>query len=123
MSIQSNTLSTASGNSLKQTSRNLREKLHEIETYRDILNDQIDALQKFFNVCATQNGFQTHFEAECGLKMMDFKGENITFQTTTSAVITTLNHCIEIISQKEDNFKKKFEKEVEKRKKVEDELK
>ena len=46
ISLQSNTLSTASGSSLKRVSRGLREKLHEIETFRDILYGQIDTLQR-----------------------------------------------------------------------------
>lgn len=72
MSIISNTLSTTSGNSLKQ---NLREKLHEIETYRDILFDQINSLQKFFDACAAQGDLQNTFESESGLRIVDFKGE------------------------------------------------
>jgi hypothetical protein len=34
-----------------------------------------------------------------------------------------LNHCLEIIVGKEDSLKKKYDKEVEKRKKAEEELK
>lgn len=75
MSIVSNTLSTTSGNSLKQSSRNMREKLHEIETYRDILFGQIDALQKFFDACAGHSGLQDKFEVDYGVKTIDFKGE------------------------------------------------
>lgn len=49
ISLQSNTLSTASGSSLKRVSRGLREKMHEIETYRDILYGQIETLQRYGN--------------------------------------------------------------------------
>jgi collagen type IV alpha-3-binding protein len=76
MSIISS-LSTTSGNSLKQNSRGLREKLHEIETYRDILFNQIDTLQKYFDACAQTAGPQNNFESDLGLKPMDFKGEVI----------------------------------------------
>jgi collagen type IV alpha-3-binding protein len=54
---------------------------------------------------------------------VDFKGEAITFRETTSAVVTTLNHCLEIIMSKEDGMKRKYDREVEKRKKIEEDLK
>ncbi|CAD7003386.1 unnamed protein product [Ceratitis capitata] len=47
MSLQSNTISVASGSSLKKTQRNLREKVGEIETFKDILFGQIDTIQRF----------------------------------------------------------------------------
>lgn len=72
MSIVSTTLSTQSGNSLKQT---IREKLIEIETYREIIFNQIDALQKFFDSCADKNGLLSSLEIDNGLKTFDFKGE------------------------------------------------
>lgn len=121
LSIQSNTLSTTSGSSLIQSSRNLREKLDEVETYRDILNDQIATLQRFFDACSV-NGSVQSLEIDHGLSSIDFKGEAITFRETTAGVITTLNHCVDIIMQKEDGLKKKLDKEVERRKKLEDEL-
>lgn len=54
------------------------------------------------------------------MKPIDFKGEAITFRETTAGVITTLQHCLDIISQKEESFKKKFDREVDRRKKAED---
>jgi len=121
MSIQSNTLSTSSMN---QSSRSLREKLHEVETYRDILFEQIETLQRYFDACATSSGTaQRDFEAEHGLKAVDFKGEAITFRETTSGVLITLNHCLEIIVQKDDGLKKRLDREIEKRRKMEEELK
>lgn len=124
MSIQSNTLSTTSGSSLMQTSRNLREKLHEIETYRDILFDQINSMQKFFDACAAQSSqFQEAMEAESSLKTLDFKGEAITFRETTAGVLETLNTCLDLIAQKEECVKKKLDCEIEKRRKIEEELK
>lgn len=102
-------------------SRNLQLKVNEIETYRDILNEEISTLQQFFDACGASGGVQ-NLEAEHGLKAVDFKGEAITFRETTSAVLTSLNHCLEIIMSKEDGLKKKLDREVEKRKKVEEEL-
>jgi collagen type IV alpha-3-binding protein len=54
---------------------------------------------------------------------VDFKGEAITFRETTSAVVLSLNHCLEIITLKEDGTKKKLDKEIDKRRKLEEELK
>ncbi|KAG5678268.1 hypothetical protein PVAND_007958 [Polypedilum vanderplanki] len=118
MSIVSNTLSINSGCSLKA-------EVHQIETYRDLLFDQIDSLQRFFDTCNEQNGLHhmQSFELNNGLKSIDFKSEAITFRETTLGVLTTLNHCLELISQKEENFKRKLEREIERRKKVEEELK
>jgi collagen type IV alpha-3-binding protein len=150
MSIVSTTLSTTSGNSLKQT---IREKLNEIETYRELLYNQIDALQKFFDACADKNGLLSSLELDNGLRTYDFKGEviirhipvthsylhncfyfyhlsltqptiqAITFRETTSGFLMQLNNCVEQITQKEEKFKKKLDKEIERRKKLEEELK
>ena len=46
VSLQSNTVSVASGSSLKKTQRNLKEKVGEIETFKDILFGQIETLQR-----------------------------------------------------------------------------
>lgn len=51
--------------------------------------------------------------------MVDFKGEAITFKTTTAAVIDTLEHCAELVTQREDFWRKRLEKEVERRKRAE----
>lgn len=47
ISLQSNTLSTTSGSSLKRANRSLREKVYEIETFKDILFGQIETLQRW----------------------------------------------------------------------------
>jgi collagen type IV alpha-3-binding protein len=52
-----------------------------------------------------------------------FSLKAITFRETTSGVLLTLNHCLDILSQKEESFKKKLDKEIEKRQKIEGELK
>lgn len=52
VSLTSNTYSTASASSFRR-GRGLREKLAEMETYRDILVRQVDTLQAYFDACAT----------------------------------------------------------------------
>lgn len=51
------------------------------------------------------------------------KGEAITFKETTSGVMSTLQHCLEIIVQKDDNLQRKLDKEIEKRRILEEQLK
>lgn len=133
ISLQSNTLSSTSASSFKR-SRGLREKLAEMDTYKDILCNQMDLLQTYFDKCAEVGGDPPgdnmiqlngskclcHINPEHGVHAVDFKGEAITFKATTSAVLTTLNHCLDLFNQKEELWKKKIEKEIEKRRKIEE---
>ncbi|CAL4218616.1 unnamed protein product, partial [Meganyctiphanes norvegica] len=64
LSLASTTLSTTSGSSLKK-SRGLREKLAEIDTYRDILVRQMDTLQSYFDACADSFKDIKEKEATC----------------------------------------------------------
>jgi collagen type IV alpha-3-binding protein len=45
-----------------------------------------------------------------GAHSVDFKGESFTFKATTAGIIATLSHCIELMSQREDAWRKKLEK-------------
>lgn len=118
VSLQSNSFSTASGSSFKRSSRNLREKLAELETFKDILCRQIDTLQKYFDYCV-ENDAQNHLPDKDNLPTIDFKGEAITFKTTTAAVIDTLEHCAELVAQREESWRKRLDREVERRKRCE----
>uniref|UniRef100_A0A674EWB2 Ceramide transfer protein n=1 Tax=Salmo trutta TaxID=8032 RepID=A0A674EWB2_SALTR len=143
--------SAASGISATSTSsfkkgHSLREKLAEMETFRDILCRQVDTLQKYFDGCADgvskdefqrdrgTNGFDkyllnNHFNVPFGLLYLncpkgmngiDFKGEAITFKATTAGILSTLSHCIELMVKREDSWQKRLDKELEKRRRVED---
>lgn len=48
--------------------------------------------------------------------VIDFKGEAITFRTTTQAVLETLAHCVDLMSQREECLRKRLDREIEKRK-------
>ncbi|CAG7835936.1 unnamed protein product [Allacma fusca] len=153
VSIASNTVSTTSSSSFRK-GRGLKVKLAELETYRDILVQQIENLQKYFDVCATNVGASTlksipngldspsvtsdsedppfytpppndnlninEVFAQKGLRTVDFRGEALTFKATTAGILTSLSHCIDVMSQREEMWKKRVEKEVEKRRKVEE---
>ncbi|XP_018423343.1 PREDICTED: collagen type IV alpha-3-binding protein isoform X2 [Nanorana parkeri] len=153
-------VSGASGYSATSTSsfkkgHSLREKLAEMETFRDILCRQVDTLQKYFDACADavckdelerdavveddeEDFLQNHAEGEYihtsngnrdklfphvtpkGINGIDFKGEAITFKATTAGILATLSHCIDLMVKREDSWQKRLDKEVEKRRRVEE---
>ncbi|MEE6517205.1 hypothetical protein FKM82_027274, partial [Ascaphus truei] len=153
-------VSGASGYSATSTSsfkkgHSLREKLAEMETFRDILCRQVDTLQKYFDACADvvskdelerdkvveddeEDFLQNHADGEYihtsngnkeklfthvtpkGINGIDFKGEAITFKATTAGILATLSHCIELMMKREDSWQKRLDKEVEKRRRVEE---
>ena len=41
---------------------------------------------------------------------VDFKGEAFTFKATTAGIIATLSHCIELMGQREEAWKKRMDK-------------
>ncbi|XP_006006673.1 ceramide transfer protein isoform X2 [Latimeria chalumnae] len=153
--------SAASGYSATSTSsfkkgHSLREKLAEMETFRDILCRQVDTLQKYFDACAdavckdefqrdkvveddeddidfpprsdgeflhTNNGSKEKlfpYVTTKGINGIDFKGEAITFKATTAGILATLSHCIELMVKREESWQKRLDKEIEKRRRVEE---
>lgn len=114
-SLQSTNLSTTSGSSF-QRCRGLREKLNEIETFQGILCNQVETLQKYFDHCAASDIANENFPPNA----IDFRGEALTFKATTQAVLTTMRHCLDLFTQREDMWRKKLEKEVEKRRKIDE---
>ncbi|XP_068208689.1 ceramide transfer protein-like [Palaemon carinicauda] len=173
VSLTSTTLSTTSGSSLKKA-KGLHEKLAEIDTYRDILIRQMEALQTYFDACAEsakeiknteatcnghgldiEGGVEAELAVECnhnlkgspivggrrlspsplppqisretlekhGAYAIDFRGEALTFKATTAGILTTLGHCVDVMNQREESFKRRLEREGEKRKRLEEKLK
>nr|XP_039251788.1 ceramide transfer protein-like isoform X1 [Styela clava] len=53
---------------------------------------------------------------------IDFKGEAITFKATTAGIIATLSHCIDLMSSREETWQRRLEKEHEKRRRLEEQL-
>ena len=45
-----------------------------------------------------------------GAHAIDFKGESFTFKATTAGILLTLSHCIELMSQREDAWRRRLEK-------------
>ncbi|XP_077398529.1 ceramide transfer protein-like isoform X1 [Vanacampus margaritifer] len=155
--------SATSGYSATSTSSfkkgySLREKLAEMETFRDILCRQVDTLQRYFDGCADgvskdelqrdkiveddEDDFpSTRSDGEflhsgssakdklfqCshpkGVNGIDFKGEAITFKATTAGILATLSHCIDLMVKREDSWQKRLDKEMEKRRRIEESYK
>ncbi|XP_075216905.1 ceramide transfer protein isoform X2 [Lycorma delicatula] len=127
ISLTSNTLSSASASSFKK-GNGLKEKLAEMETFRDILCSQMETLQGYFDSCAeaaatskkTGLGNEKNVVSEHALKAVDFKGEAMTFKATARAVLTTLQHCLEAVGQREEVWRRRLERETERRRKLEE---
>ncbi len=49
---------------------------------------------------------------------LDFKGEAVTFKATTAGILANLSHCIELMHQRDESWKRKLDKEIEKKKKI-----
>ncbi|KAK1142135.1 ceramide transfer protein isoform X1 [Acipenser oxyrinchus oxyrinchus] len=153
MSAASNYSATSTSSFKKGHS--LREKLAEMETFRDILCRQVDTLQKYFDACSDavskdelqrdkvveddEEDFPTtrsdgeflHNNNGSKEKLfpcvtpkeingIDFKGEAITFKATTAGILSTLSYCIDLMVKREDNWQKRHDKEMEKRRRIED---
>uniref|UniRef100_A0A8B9KKR2 Ceramide transfer protein n=1 Tax=Astyanax mexicanus TaxID=7994 RepID=A0A8B9KKR2_ASTMX len=138
-------LSTTSTSSFRKD-HSLREKLAEMETFRDILCRQVNTLQKYFDNCASgdyrdeyhrdrvveddEDDFPTvrpdgdwPYITPCASQRptgIDFKGEAITFKATTAGILSTLSHCIEIMVKREERWQRRLDKEMERRRKAED---
>ena len=126
VSLASNTLSTASTSSFKKA-RGLKEKLSELETFRDILCGQIDTLQRYFDECAhptnpTDPDALGSAATVSHSRAIDFKGEAMTFKATTTGVLATLEHCLEMVRQSEDVWRKRLEREIERRRRIEENI-
>ncbi len=50
-----------------------------------------------------------------GLHSVDFKGEAITFKATTAGIVATLNHCIDLMQQREEAWRRRLDREVQAR--------
>ncbi len=126
-SLSSNSYSGSSsrpGGSAK--ARGLAEKLAEMETFRDIMCGQIDTLQAYFDSCADLEEQEQGEErlAKGGKdptkQAVDFKGEAITFKATTAGIVATLGHCIDLMSQREEMWRRRLEREQAARRAAED---
>ena len=115
-------MSLASASSLRKSGHNLKEKLAEMETFKDILSQQIDKLGSHIEQYGKgKNEPNQITESELDkLSIMDFKAEAITFKATANGVLFSLATCIEIFSRSEEHWRKKLEKEQVARRRAEE---
>ena len=73
--------------------------LHIFDTHPSLLNNHCTLL------LITVNILQQH-----GAHAVDFKGESFTFKATTAGILATLSHCIDLMAQREDSWKRRLEK-------------
>lgn len=59
---------------------------------------------------------------QLGVDPMDFKGEAITFKATTGGVLSTLQHCADLVWQREEAWRRRLERELERRRHLEEQL-
>ena len=57
------------------------------------------------SMCPAVNILQQH-----GAHAIDFKGEAFTFKATTTGILATLSHCVDLMQQREEAWKKRLEK-------------
>ena len=55
-----------------------------------------------------------------GIHAVDFKGEAITFKATTAGIVATMSHCIDLMNQREDQWRRKLEREQMAKKRLEE---
>ena len=51
---------------------------------------------------------------------VDFRGEALTFKATTAGVLARLQHCLDLFNQSQEGWRRRLEREVDKRKKLEE---
>ncbi|KAK7602137.1 hypothetical protein V9T40_009578 [Parthenolecanium corni] len=116
-SLQSNSLSNHSSNSsltFHKSQAELKSKITDIETLRELLCKQVNNLQE---------QFIQHVNVDVGEKesvVNDFKVDVMTCKATAQSISEILFSCVELISLQEDTFAKCLEQETNKRLVLED---
>jgi collagen type IV alpha-3-binding protein len=133
-------MSLTSTSSLRKSGHNLHEKLSEMETFKDILSQQIDKLGTYIDQCAKHGVIieeerdvsdedsygsdlsrkKTIFADNGRVNSTDFKAEAITFKATANGILFSLTNCIDILARSEDQWRKRYEREQMARKRIEE---
>lgn len=113
-------LSLTSSSSLRKNGHNLKEKLAEMETFKDILSQQIDKLGGHIEQCSKLTGEEIQSGGINGISALDFKAEAITFKATANGILFSLSTCIETLARSEEHWRRRLEKEQAVRKRAED---
>ncbi|KAL1462456.1 hypothetical protein WDU94_014290 [Cyamophila willieti] len=102
-----------------QLGKELKVKLSELNTYKDILTNQVDKIQTFLDTnqdLTKKNDNVTVDETRRG--SLDFRTESLLFKDTTREVLDSLASVVSLIERGEDMWGKRLSHETEKRKKT-----
>ena len=126
-------MSLSSASSVRKSTQPLKEKLAEMETFKDILSQQIDKLGAHIELQgqplrkenedfdegmhSTSKRVNNH-ENSCD--KIDFRAEAITFKATANGILFSLSNCIDTLSRSEENWRKRLDKEQAARKRAEE---
>ena len=107
-----------------------------METFKDILSQQIDKLGAYIEQCGKYGlaGQATESDEKISealrnsslgnanekVNPLDFKAEAITFKATANGILFSLANCIELLSRSEEHWRKRLEKEQTARKRAEE---
>ncbi|OQR74428.1 collagen type IV alpha-3-binding protein-like [Tropilaelaps mercedesae] len=106
--------STMSQGSIGSRRSLIKEKLNEMDTFKDILSRQVDTIQAVYESLAAVVS-----EFPSVVSSVDVRGEAMTFKATGQALLAACAQCVELVSQHEDIWRRKLEREVERRKRAE----
>lgn len=82
---------------------NLDFYLIEITDCDELVGGSVSKLDMYLT--STASVLQQH-----GGHAVDFKGEAFTFKATTAGIVATLSHCIDLMQQREEAWKKRLER-------------
>ncbi|XP_013788859.1 collagen type IV alpha-3-binding protein-like [Limulus polyphemus] len=101
----------------------------DIEDNLTSLNPDVNPEDMIYSTVLSSCKYKDHIQtphvtkellSQHGSHAVDFKGEAVTFKATTAGILSILAHCIDIMQQREENWKHHLEKEVEKTKRLDE---
>ena len=128
-------MSLSSTSSVRKSAQPLKEKLAEMETFKDILSQQIDKLGAHIDLQSQVRSREYEDSSDFdesnqsitkrvnnheSAERLDFRAEAITFKATANGILFSLANCIETLSRSEETWRKKLEKEQIARKRAEE---
>ena len=64
--------------------------------------------EKLYHI--SKHFFSVSILQQHGAHAIDFKGEAFTFKATTAGILSTMSHCIDLMAQREESWKKRLER-------------
>ncbi|KAI5709510.1 hypothetical protein M8J76_006484 [Diaphorina citri] len=106
-----------------QLRKELKLKLSELNTYKDILFNQVDKIQTFLDTAESPtkkvDNVQLNQHAESNSDPIDFRTESILFKDTTREALTSLSQCLELINRGDEMWGKRHKDATSRQKTME----